>query len=572
MNLYKSFFRKVAIVLGGVCLSILIAEILLRIFWVPSFLDPRFIRDDLKWTKENVELNRFGYRNKEVDLINKQKYRIYMLGDSYTYGWYINDVSKTYPRLVEKNLNDKYNQSVEIINASRPGFNLKESVARLESEGIIFSPDMVTLGINIFDITDREFSPKYVKNEFIQNSRLYHLTLGSTERMKTAAKVNDLLVNTYSDDSPQIKKAEERLYRMKELTDSIGAKLVIIVFPSFNPENPNQPYVYFNFHNQVKRITDKLGIEVIDLYELFISYEDKRDLVLNPTDPHPSIIANNLTAETIITKLDFAKLLNGSRVNSEMMSQVVYPGLKLPLFHGIVALDPSDWVFFNTIFGANTQNLLLSSGDDKKISFLADALKTAKASTHEGWTGAKIEYNLPGGKILTLPLELYGFKVTGISQITGFWENKKALNSIDLPFSAVAVKRDKNNIIIDVTSDKEFSLYRVTVDVAVSQFDITDGTVGNMFSTKVYSENISTEQSTFSLSVDSEIGSMPRYVSNGEGTGYVWINNELVSVNLEKKDNDFKIVFKTPQKIGSSLDFALATESIVGSYPRVLYK
>ena len=150
--------KKLSVFVGGFLLSVLITEILLKIFWMPSYLNPRFERDDLKWISGNVILNRFGYRDREFDLTNRQKYRIYSLGDSYTYGWYINDLTKTYPKLIEKKLEDKYGQGIEVINASRPGFNLKESVIRFKQEGILFSPDLVTLGINIFDITDNFLS------------------------------------------------------------------------------------------------------------------------------------------------------------------------------------------------------------------------------------------------------------------------------------------------------------------------------------------------------------------------------------------------------------------------------
>lgn len=564
---------KILILVGGFFLSIFITEMLLRIFWTPPYLDQRFVRDDLKWTRENVILNRFGYRDREFDLIDKQKYRIYSLGDSYTYGWYINNLLDTYPKQLEKKLNDKYSQGVEVINASRPGFNLKDSVERLESEGLIFSPDLVTFGINIFDITDKSFSPKYIKNELIQNSRLYHLTFGNLERIKIAAKVNDLILKTYSDNSPQLKKAQEQLSKMKELTDSIGAKLVLIVFPSFSPENPNQSYKYINFHSQIKKLSDKLGIEVIDLYEPFASYKDKKELVLNPTDPHPSIIANQLTAETIIKKLDFSKILKEPRVSVSVMSQTIYPGLKLPLFHGIVSVESSNWVFFNTTFGVNTQKLLLPKSNDKKTLYLADILKTAKAFTHEGWTGAKIEYNLLGDqKLLTIPLSLYGFKVTGISQITAFWEEKKALNSIDLSLSEVTIKKDENNITVNIKGNKEFSLYRVTVDVAVSQFGITDGSLGDIFSTKVYQETLGAGQTILNLSFDSKVGSLPRYVRNSESIGYVWVNNELTGVEFEKKDKDLKIIFKAPQNADASLELSLPEEGTLGSYPKVLYK
>lgn len=573
MNLKIQIIKKILILTGGFFFSVFIAEIVLRIFWTPPYLDSRFVRDDLKWTRENVVLNRFGYRDIEFDLTGKQKYRIYSLGDSYTYGWYINNLSDTYPKLLEKNLNDKYNQGVEVINASRPGFNLKDSVERLESEGLVFSPDLVTLGINIFDITDKSFTPQYIKNELVQNSRLYHLTFGNLERVKAAAAVNNLILETYRDDSPQLKKAQEQLSKMKGLTDSIGAKLVLIIFPSFSPENPNQPYKYIIFHNQIKKLSDKLRIEVVDLYDSFSLYKDKRDLVLNPTDPHPSISALRLTANMIVQKLDFNKLLSGPRVTSQIISQTIYPGLKLPSYHGIVSLEPSNWVFFNTAFGENTQRLLLPKSNDRRTPYLADTLKTAKAFTHEGWTGAKIEYNLLGGKkTLIIPLNLYGFKVTGISQVTAFWENKKALNSIDLPLSEVSIKKDERNIIIDIKNNKEFSLYRVTVDIAVSQFGITEGVIGDIFATKVYQEKLGAGQAFLNLSFGSKVGSLPRYVKSGEGVGYVWADNELTDVEFERKDKELKITFKTPKNTDTLLEIPLPQKEATSQYPTVFYK
>lgn len=85
--------RDISMLVFGILFSLLFAEVLLRIIWKPVFLDSKYQRDDFTWISENVILNRFGYRNKEVDVKKEEGvYRIYSLGDSYTYGWQIKNI------------------------------------------------------------------------------------------------------------------------------------------------------------------------------------------------------------------------------------------------------------------------------------------------------------------------------------------------------------------------------------------------------------------------------------------------------------------------------------------------
>lgn len=540
---------------------------------MPSYLDSRFERDDLKWISRNVVLNRFGYRDREFNLTNRQKYRIYSLGDSYTYGWYINDLNKTYPKLIEKKLKDKYGQGIEVINASRPGFNLKESVVRFKQEGILFSPDLVTLGINIFDITDREFSPHYIKNDFIKSLRLYQLTFGDWERIRVGRESKRLIEITYQDNSPQLKRAQKSLQEMKRLVDSAGSKMVLVVFPAFSPENPNGDYRYPFFNQQIKKLGASLDIDVVDLYEPFSGYRDKKDLILNPTDAHPSELAHQIAADYLINILNFDSLLNVPRGRGHEATQLIYPGMKLEGFHGVVSTKPDNWVYFNDDFGLDTEKLFLPEGHDRQVLYLEDILKTAKSFTHGGWPGAKIDYHLPGGsKTLKVPATLFGFRVVGVYKITGFTNENKSLVSWDLDLSQASVKKDTGNILIDIQSNKDYSLYKIGLDVSVKQFDITDGVVGSIFTTKIYSGGIEVRGDKFLLASGSKIGSLPQFVQNGVSREYVWINNNLTLATIKKQDSNLEILLDSSLATDSIIEFPLAVRYNNNALPLVTYK
>ena len=99
--------------------------------------------------ERNVVYNTYGYRDREIqEGKNPGTFRVYSLGDSYTFGWYLPDPKQTYPKLLEKELNETQGLPAEVINAASPGFSVKEEVDRFLSEGRLFFPDLVMIGVN----------------------------------------------------------------------------------------------------------------------------------------------------------------------------------------------------------------------------------------------------------------------------------------------------------------------------------------------------------------------------------------------------------------------------------------
>jgi lysophospholipase L1-like esterase len=135
-----------------------------------------------KWVK--VTINKRGFRGKEFSLEKKSGViRILVLGDSYTFGVYVQD-DETYPAVLESALNRR-GINAEVINAGyADGWSPDEHYAWLVNEGLRYKPDVIIYGFFIGnDITD--LAPKHWASlnaqglpERIENPDIYIDSLG----------------------------------------------------------------------------------------------------------------------------------------------------------------------------------------------------------------------------------------------------------------------------------------------------------------------------------------------------------------------------------------------------------
>ncbi|QQG43491.1 MAG: SGNH/GDSL hydrolase family protein [Candidatus Daviesbacteria bacterium] len=544
---------KVGLNFASIFFTILLVEVTLRIFWNPPYLNPKYQRDDISWLEKGVNLNKFGYRDRDFTIQKRpETYRIYTLGDSYTYGWYIDNPAQSFPKVLEKKLQQEFGaDAVEVINAAKPGFNFAAEVERFENEGVLFNPDLTVIGINILDLAGKEFPPHFIKNEVIRNLKLYQITFGNLERARVARETDREIKSIYTDNSKALQKAEQLLKKNKKLTEEKGGELMLVVFPQYNPSNPNEQYKYPQYHEQIKKLAKKYNVQIVDLFDVFSTYQNKSNLVLNPVDPHPSALADKLAGEYIYQSINFKdKIAHSQKFTTSTKTQWITLGTKLNGLRGIISADPG-WVFFDRKFDLGTQRLFLPDSSSRQVFYLEDILKTAKAFTHEGWVGAKIEYNLKGNRNLQLPRSVYGFKVVGFSKVTGFWREKGALHSQDLSLSEVDISKNDQGINIEVNSPREFELYKLVVDVSANQFDLENGEVTSLFQTKTYTLP--------SFTTEGIIGSLPKFYWNDQNTNFAWINNKMTAVEIKRDGKKVEVKDQIPEN--SLIEIPVAEES-----------
>lgn len=99
-----------------------------------------------------VSTNKFGLRGKEISKAKPEKTkRILVLGDSYTFGVYVENY-ETYPWVLERFYNEDTRRSdkIEVINAGyADGWSPDEHYAWLVNRGLEFQPDIIVYGFFI---------------------------------------------------------------------------------------------------------------------------------------------------------------------------------------------------------------------------------------------------------------------------------------------------------------------------------------------------------------------------------------------------------------------------------------
>src|SRR5215213_10005431 len=112
--------KKIFRILFFTILILLILEAILGLLYQPFFLSRENEVDPIYWMQKYVHLNKNGYRDRDFTQSKPEDtYRIYTIGDSYTFGWFINDPINTYPKIIESSLQSKTKKKVEVINASQ---------------------------------------------------------------------------------------------------------------------------------------------------------------------------------------------------------------------------------------------------------------------------------------------------------------------------------------------------------------------------------------------------------------------------------------------------------------------
>jgi len=97
------------------------------------------------WNSYSYSTNSHGLRSPvEIPFKKvKNEYRILLLGDSWSFGFGVND-NQTFSHLLQVNLQEKYpDKKITVINAGCPGYCLAQDFIYLKFRGIKYDPDMV---------------------------------------------------------------------------------------------------------------------------------------------------------------------------------------------------------------------------------------------------------------------------------------------------------------------------------------------------------------------------------------------------------------------------------------------
>lgn len=240
--------------------------------------------------------NSLGMRDKEYKLKKETGlYRIAVLGDSITmYGRYTD--------YLEELLNNRLKDRFEVWNCGIGGQGIKEYYYNFAYKYLKSEPDMLIIG---FCLDDFEMTPVIFKvdktmrcyrpfrlfkhnwdNWLYCHSNFYRYILTVLEQ-KMAKKAGISREGT------------GRLYmsKIKEIVAQKNIRFFVVIFPYFRNDSES------TFHyKEMKKVIDELGIECIDLHNVF-NKEERHKFITPPDYIHPNYEAHRIVAEVLYRKI-----------------------------------------------------------------------------------------------------------------------------------------------------------------------------------------------------------------------------------------------------------------------------
>lgn len=515
--------------------TLLCIEFLLRQVYNPQIITGRLPYEVVDWLQMHVQLNSNGYRDKEYSFEKPENtYRIYTIGDSYTFGWYIDNPLDTYTRIIERGLQKKTPEKIEVINAAQWGFNFNEIVNRYLWEGKQYNPDLVLLGLSHYkvDVNNSKYRGRAdaIFPQFIRDSRIYHLLAGQFFVRKADLENQKMFLRMYTDkNSPEWKEFETRITYLSREVRRSGSKLAILLFPQMYAPQPDAKYTFQAFHKNLHELGKKLDITIVDPLQAFTAYKNKSRLVLTPVDDHPSVELNKLVANEFLRQFSIPQ----ERAFSKPTEIVTTDATNLTIgdyayINLVKSQKDGSKLFYRELKYGNSQIFPLGNFDNSQTYIFPDRIEIAD----NNYPGPEMTYYLyPKEKgILQIPKTVHGYEIAGFVKFFGL--TKKGA----IPFNPKAIQVKDNNYIVSYDKASDFEVVKAHINISAKVLTIDEQ--NNIKSI------VKTERIAFKLPGDSSTHTIP-FQKNI--VGYTQFDS---SQQLKSIANAFPVIKTMLRKIG----------------------
>lgn len=298
---------------AGVVLLLAVAEVGLRVglgLGHPPLMqkDPDigylFVADqDLTRFGNHVAINSFHQRSPQVaETSSPEVPRIFVIGDSITFGGVQADQSETFTSLLASDLAAK-GKTVEVLNASAGSWSIENEKAYLQRFGT-FGADIVVLEIGSDDLLQRKsisdvvgVDPSYPDRD--PPSALTELYVRYLEpRLFGAPPPMVSPPGTDAEKEVQFQRNMAALDDNIALAQAAGAKVILLHVPEQSEvEAGSQDRRYETFRPRFLDVAARRGVEVIDLSK---EWRDRQDITTYYRDgTHPTVPGNHVIADRL---------------------------------------------------------------------------------------------------------------------------------------------------------------------------------------------------------------------------------------------------------------------------------
>lgn len=243
--------------------------------------------------------NSFGYRDKEIDLVEVGKRKIIIvIGDSFVAGHGIKQIKDRFTDRLQEKLYPEYT----VYNLGLNGNDTIKEYQDLEKFPVI--PSALILSYFGNDIDKRaELSGKYfdgftpysdISNFYrfvVKRSYFINFIYWQFPRVDVKPYV-EYLQESYADENI-IQKHYSDIEKFILYSEKNGVDLVVVIFPFLREPEFSKFYT-----TKIKNMLQTKGVVTIDITD-HIEQIDPEDRSVNAHDPHPSVTVHNLVADLL---------------------------------------------------------------------------------------------------------------------------------------------------------------------------------------------------------------------------------------------------------------------------------
>ncbi len=257
--------------------------------------------------------NSLGFREREIPA-KSQRYRIVVVGDSFTWGQGI-ERDERFSNRLERMLGPSY----EVLNFGIPGDNMPEHLIRLEP-ALSVSPDFVLLQLYINDFETREMVrpnpypllPGALGREFEGSSIFYGLMQNQWTTVQGVLGLSETYVhymarNLRDPDASSARQAFGQLREFFERARADGVPAGAVLFPATDSlAARGRAYPFGYLHQGVRELCTAERVPCLDLLPAYSTFADPRAMWVSPFDAHPNSEANRLAADEMLRQFKTA--------------------------------------------------------------------------------------------------------------------------------------------------------------------------------------------------------------------------------------------------------------------------
>jgi hypothetical protein len=289
-------FRAASWVCGlvaGLSLTLLVAESYFRYVFDASDSNGA-LRTSRRWAERHVRFNSDGYRDREFPPEEEldRWTRIVLLGDSFAYGWGINDRDDMLGPQLERALTGRTSPPPRVFTLAAGGIDTRRETAMFQADGVRLRPRVVVLTYHLND-TEKLVPPlpfmgngSLALSPLTDNSDFLELFFwhAAIRRAAAGSTVMDLPGMGVYYDPALFGRQSEDLLALIGLIRGIGASPVVVLYPYLNA--PAQDGPQRDALDRVAGVFAGAGVPAIDVSRL-VNVNDRK-YHANPFDPHPS--------------------------------------------------------------------------------------------------------------------------------------------------------------------------------------------------------------------------------------------------------------------------------------------